>query len=310
MKNITILFILLLTCTIGFGQKEKEQIKMASSLGESNPVYYIEQEQLVENMLDPCVEDNPSNAFENAFTTSSDQAQIMGTDITVAADENFSLETITVNLWVNTGETIASADITLYNDAGGVPDSPSIVDAQVAVVPTSQSLIGTSLGFDVIETIFDITPTMLAGQAGVSTSYWVSLYVATSTGSAFLEASTASVVGYDHAFSTDGGVSWNANVGWESVYNFAGDCTSILATSDNDIEGFSYYPNPANNVINLSAQDNIERVAVYNILGQKVIDQNINATSSQLDVTNLTTGTYLMEVSVDGKTATYKIVKE
>ena len=39
---------------------------------------------------------------------------------------------------------------------------------------------------------------------------------------------------------------------------------------------------------------------------QKVIDQNINATSSRLNVANLNTGTYLMQVRVDGKTAKSK----
>ncbi len=99
---------------------------------------------------------------------------------------------------------------------------------------------------------------------------------------------------------------FGSNVG---NFSLAVTCVPIQGTSDNEIEGFSYYPNPANNVINLNAQDNIERVSIYNILGQKVVDQNINATSTQLDVANLTTGTYLMEVSVDGKSATYKIVK-
>jgi hypothetical protein len=48
---------------------------------------------------------------------------------------------------------------------------------------------------------------------------------------------------------------------------------------------------------------------VYSDSAQKVIDQNINATSSRLNVANLNTGTYLMQVTVDGKTATYKILK-
>jgi hypothetical protein len=58
----------------------------------------------------------------------------------------------------------------------------------------------------------------------------------------------------------------------------------------------------------LSSIENIERVTIYNILGQKVIDQDINATSSQLNVANLVTGAYLIQVYVDGKTATYKVL--
>jgi len=86
--------------------------------------------------------------------------------------------------------------------------------------------------------------------------------------------------------------------------------TIELGLADATIEGFTFYPNPSSDVINLTATENIETVAIYNLLGQKVIDQNINATSSQLDVANLVTGTYLMEVSADGKTAWHKVIKK
>ena len=86
--------------------------------------------------------------------------------------------------------------------------------------------------------------------------------------------------------------------------------TIELGFADATIEGFTFYPNPSSDVINLTATENIETVAIYNLLGQKVIDQNINATSSQLDVANLVTGTYLMEVSANGKTAWHKVIKK
>ena len=82
-----------------------------------------------------------------------------------------------------------------------------------------------------------------------------------------------------------------------------------LAINDNTNEGFSFYPNPSTGTINLSAIYNIEKVTIYTLLGQKVLDQTINAISSQLNVVNLVTGAYLMQVSVDGKTATYKVLK-
>jgi hypothetical protein len=83
-----------------------------------------------------------------------------------------------------------------------------------------------------------------------------------------------------------------------------------LGTVDNTIEGFVYYPNPAESTLNLRAQDNIERVALYNILGQKVIDQKVDATTSQLNVSELATGAYIMKVSVNGQLGTYKILKK
>ena len=86
--------------------------------------------------------------------------------------------------------------------------------------------------------------------------------------------------------------------------------TLALGLADSTIEGFTFYPNPSSDVINLTATENIEKVAIYNLLGQKVLDQNINATSSQLNVASLVTGTYLMEVSADAKTAWHKVIKK
>ncbi|MDP2687988.1 MAG: T9SS type A sorting domain-containing protein, partial [Aequorivita sp.] len=83
-----------------------------------------------------------------------------------------------------------------------------------------------------------------------------------------------------------------------------------LGTADNTIAGFSYYPNPTTGVLNLKSVDNIEHVLLYNLLGQVVIDNRVNATTSQVDITGLSTGTYLMKVTVNGETGTYKVLKQ
>jgi hypothetical protein len=83
-----------------------------------------------------------------------------------------------------------------------------------------------------------------------------------------------------------------------------------LGTEENTIEGFVYYPNPAGSTLNLSAQDTIESVAIYNMLGQKVLDQNVNAITSELNVSELATGTYILQVSVNGQIGNYQILKK
>lgn len=82
-----------------------------------------------------------------------------------------------------------------------------------------------------------------------------------------------------------------------------------LGVGDNTIEGFDYYPNPTTSTLQLSALDNIERVAIFNILGQKVHDQSINALSSEVNLSKLTTGTYVMSVIVNGQEGRYKLIK-
>ncbi|MCZ4320367.1 T9SS type A sorting domain-containing protein, partial [Aequorivita viscosa] len=83
-----------------------------------------------------------------------------------------------------------------------------------------------------------------------------------------------------------------------------------LGVSDNDIVGFSYYPNPTEGIVNLKSVDNIDHVSLYNLLGQVVIDNRVDATSSQIDISGLSTGTYLMKVTINGETGTYKVLKD
>ncbi|MBK5213700.1 MAG: T9SS type A sorting domain-containing protein, partial [Flavobacteriaceae bacterium] len=83
-----------------------------------------------------------------------------------------------------------------------------------------------------------------------------------------------------------------------------------LGVADNTIAGFSYYPNPTNGILNLNSIDNIENVSMYNILGQVLINSRVDATTSQLDISGLKTGTYLMKVTVNDQTGTYRVLKQ
>jgi subtilisin-like proprotein convertase family protein len=82
-----------------------------------------------------------------------------------------------------------------------------------------------------------------------------------------------------------------------------------LGADDNTIAGFTYYPNPTDGVLNLNSIENIDNVVIYNILGQQVLSQTIEATSAELNVSNLTVGAYIMKVSVNGEIGTYKVIK-
>ena len=83
----------------------------------------------------------------------------------------------------------------------------------------------------------------------------------------------------------------------------------VLGLGENTIEGFSYYPNPTTGVLNLTSVANIEQVSLYNLLGQRVLDTKVQATASQVDISSLSAGTYLMKVTADGQTGTYKVLK-
>lgn len=83
-----------------------------------------------------------------------------------------------------------------------------------------------------------------------------------------------------------------------------------MSIADNALAGFSYFPNPTSGELSLQAASNIDSVAIYNMLGQKVMDAEIGATTSNISLSGLTTGTYIMKVTVEGQTGTYKVIKQ
>ena len=73
---------------------------------------------------------------------------------------------------------------------------------------------------------------------------------------------------------------------------------------------FTAYPNPVKDNLNIRYNENITDVTVYNVLGQQLFVKVINATEGQVDLSNLTSGTYLVRVTSGDKTQTIKVIKE
>jgi len=173
----------------------------------------------------PCAEVSPSAGFVNGFTSSTDQAQRIATDLTVPVNTDFNFERITTNFWTNPGALISNFEVKIYDDAGGLPNPASIVNTQ-NVVPTSQTFIGSAFGFDISEFVLDLAPVLLNGQAGNTTRYWVGLTATVNSGSGFWDA-TNTILNLQATFSADGGLTWAINSGWDQVYNFEGTCTDL-----------------------------------------------------------------------------------
>lgn len=85
---------------------------------------------------------------------------------------------------------------------------------------------------------------------------------------------------------------------------------STFGSDEFDLSGFTYYPNPVENVLNLSYTNEINSVEVYNLLGQKVLSKVINANSGQVDMALLQSGTYIVKVSSDNKERVIKVIKK
>lgn len=90
------------------------------------------------------------------------------------------------------------------------------------------------------------------------------------------------------------------------------DCyTSVLGNEDFEVtRALKMFPNPANDLVTISFEKEIEGVAIYNILGQEVLSKSINAMEGSFDVSNLSSGTYFVRVAVDHMVTTLKLIKE
>jgi hypothetical protein len=82
-----------------------------------------------------------------------------------------------------------------------------------------------------------------------------------------------------------------------------------LSTGSFDSTNFKYYPNPVTDVLTVSYSNVISDVVVYNLLGQQVVTAKPNATQTQVDLSGLTAGTYMVKITSDEVTKTVKVVK-
>jgi len=99
------------------------------------------------------------------------------------------------------------------------------------------------------------------------------------------------------------------NTGDPSTHDITVETT--LSTDSFETESaFTYYPNPVKNTLSLNAQNTIEQVAMYNMLGQEVLRATPNTVDSDLDMSHLQTGTYFVKVTIANVTKTIRVIKQ
>lgn len=180
-----------------------------------------------------CDQSNVTNpgGVENGRGCSANNNWTVANDFIVTTGENAEVTSIVANILLSVGATIVSADVRLWDDAAGLPGTE--LDSQLAVVPTSQPLIGAAFGLDIREVTFDVAPLMMAGDLGMDVTYWISLQVTTSDGlSAFWEDQSPDVTGQFLAFENNG-IGWAIPATRDGVYTYVANCTPI--SLDNDI---------------------------------------------------------------------------
>jgi hypothetical protein len=85
------------------------------------------------------------------------------------------------------------------------------------------------------------------------------------------------------------------------------DNNATLSSQDLAVNNFSIYPNPATNNINIASNSQIISIKVFDILGKQVL---LEGQTSRLNISNLKTGVYLMNVTLfDGSKILKRFIK-
>lgn len=79
-----------------------------------------------------------------------------------------------------------------------------------------------------------------------------------------------------------------------------------LSTEDTLASRFSVYPNPSSDIININTNERLNRMTLFNTIGQAVL--NTTSGQKQLDVSELKSGIYILKIYAAGKTATKRVI--
>lgn len=254
-----------------------------------------------------CIEINPGYEwpYEEGWSVSGNFTT--ANDITIDAGANFELQTIKLALVAEWP--ITDLNVVYFNDNGGEPgneigsqDSPNIVEINA---------IGSlATRYNVYSVEVEVDPFLFAGQESNATTYWIGFRDAQSSqdNRVFWASTRGNKVG-NHTKILESGI-WVDKDPWDGIYTFIGECSDVLTVGDNQVASLQVYPNPTNDIIYLDAGKPIGTVALYNMLGQEVLRTDVENNSTELNISHLPTGTYILKNNNEEYSQSYKVIKK
>ncbi|WP_264522353.1 T9SS type A sorting domain-containing protein [Flavobacterium sp. N1994] len=100
--------------------------------------------------------------------------------------------------------------------------------------------------------------------------------------------------------------------GCESTVRTAVTMTTgaCLGNDEFEMKALKVYPNPTIDLLNISYNDSISKVEVFNIIGQQVLSVENSTNEIQIDMSRFASGTYLIKVSAADLFKTVKVIKK
>ncbi|WP_035646167.1 T9SS type A sorting domain-containing protein [Flavobacterium sp. ASV13] len=83
-----------------------------------------------------------------------------------------------------------------------------------------------------------------------------------------------------------------------------------LSAPDFNLTSFQFYPNPVIDILNIENNSVIDDVEIIDVSGKSVVFKKINDLHSEIDLSNLSSGVYILKVKSENKQKTVKFIKK
>lgn len=260
-----------------------------------------------QDLYDQTAGGNGSGIVSNRYTDLADTTISSADDFTVGAGDVWTVTDVTVSGFRNgTGAAMTEMTVEIFSDNAGVPGT-SLYSANHTLTD--------SIPAPVSDTAINITlNTPLTLDAGV---YWLSVTGATPStgrwnwgGVAGSFGAEGLLIDADDYFGA-GATSWTGLTGlgltWSSLSFKIGG--GVVSVEDTELNTLTVYPNPATTTLTLGNVDlaTLKSVKIYNVSGQLV--STLANTTNQIDVADLATGSYVVEISTANGTVRKQFMK-
>ena len=86
--------------------------------------------------------------------------------------------------------------------------------------------------------------------------------------------------------------------------------TGVMSIKENTLDGLILYPNPVKDILTLDSAEPLDKIEVFNSLGQLVLSENPGTAKTTINLEGQPTGVYLLTVQSDNKAKTSRVIKE
>ncbi|MDX1350173.1 MAG: T9SS type A sorting domain-containing protein [Putridiphycobacter sp.] len=237
-----------------------------------------------------------SGIVSNRYTDAGDTIVASADDFTVNVGDVWHVTDITVSGFRNgTGADMTSMKVEIFADAGGMPSATAIYSADHTIgaipAPANDTAITITLNSTVDLSAGTYWLSVVGATPGTSRWNW------TAVSGAF--DAPAMLIDADNYFGL-GATSWSTlpslGLSFTDLSFRIGGNGDFASVEDETLAKISLYPNPVTDIMtigNVEASE-INSISVYSISGQL---QSQLPVASQIDLSNLASGTYVIEVS-------------